>query len=247
LILAELLLTKPDPPAPATSRQQSSFPTCPTQSHSPQPIYNLPLLSTHTRTRRYFIEQMVRLFGPLPPSFQAGKFWSDEYTHNTFAQNGTLLSQILETEGVDPDLIDFIMRMLTLDPVKRISARNALRHEWLVGPLLGYWAALGVEWTPLARRDQSWQRPVRVMGDGSVASQLPKLEHPNVLSQQARRRDPSYGFPTTEDDEDDNEEVSLVCMASSPTNSFINETEHVYPLLDVAYNRMTTMKCYYCE
>ena len=152
---------------------------------------------------------------------------------DTFAQGGTLLSQHLETEGVDPDLIDFIMRMLTLDPEKRISARDALKHEWLVGPLLGYWAALGVEWTPLERRDQSCQRPVQVTRDEPIESQLSTLEHTNVLFEQARKRPPLYDFSTIEDDEDDNEEVSLVYTASSPTtlpfinDTEINETEHV--------------------
>ena len=42
LILAELLLTKPDPPAPTTRHRQPSFPTSPPQSHSPQPIHNSP-------------------------------------------------------------------------------------------------------------------------------------------------------------------------------------------------------------
>ena len=106
---------------------------------------------------------MVRLFGALPQSFRNGKYWNDDFTHESFALGGTLLSQRLENEGVDPDLIDFVMRMLTLDPEERISARDALRHEWLVGPLLGYWASLGVQWTSIERSGHSWQRRIEVM------------------------------------------------------------------------------------
>lgn len=253
LILAELLLAKPDRPALTTHHQQPSFRTSVDQSHTPLPIDNLPLLSTCTLTRQSFIEQMVRLLGPLPSSFQAGKFWSDEYTHSTFARGGTLLYQLLETEGVDPDLIDFIMRMLTLEPEKRISARDALKHEWLVGPLLGYWAALGVEWTPLERKDQASQRSAQVMRDESITSQLPALEHTNVLPEQQRKRPPMFDFSNIDDDEDD-DEVSLVYTASSPTTHipFINHTENnetspVYPTFYLAYNRTMTMKYYYCD
>lgn len=217
MILAELLTSQPEPTSPAIRRRQSSFPTSPPQSHSPQPLHNLPLLSTYTSNRRSFIEQIVRLFGSLPQSFRAGKFWSDDFAHESFAQGGTLLSQRLENEGVDPDLIDFIMRMLKLDPEKRISARDALRHEWLVGPLLGYWATLGVKWTPLETRDQSWQRPVEVVREDSFESQSLTPDG-NISSEPKRKFTPLYGFSIMEyDDEEEEEEVSLVYTASSPT------------------------------
>jgi serine/threonine protein kinase len=218
LILAELLLTQPEPSLPITRHRQPSFPTSPPQSHSPQPLHSFPLLSTCTPNRRSFIEQMIRLFGPLPQSFRAGRFWNDEFSQRTFAEGDTLLSQRLENEVFDLELIDFIMRMLNLDPEKRISARDALRHEWLVGPLLGYWAALGVEWTPLERRHQSWRRPVEVIHEKSVESLSSTLEG-NVGS--VRKLPPLYDFSAIQSDEDDgvddNEEVSLVYAGASPT------------------------------
>jgi serine/threonine protein kinase len=219
LILVELLLHQPEPLAPPSRHRQSSFPTSPPQSHSPQSLRNLPLLSTYSPNRRSFIEQVVRLFGPLPQSYRAGKFWSDDFADDLFANGGTLLSQYLENENVDPDLIDFIMRMLTLDPDKRISARDALKHEWLVGPLLGYWAALGAEWTPIERSGHSWQRRKEVMREErETFESKSSLPESNVSSESVRKLPPMYDFSTIEDDDDgDCEEVSLVYTTSSPT------------------------------
>jgi serine/threonine protein kinase len=231
MILAELLLSQSEPYLPITRPRQPSFPTSPPQSHSPKPLHNLPLLSTYSANRQSFIEQMVRLFGALPQSFREGKYWNDDFTLESFALGGTLLSQRLENEGVDSDLIDFIMRMLTLDPEERISARDALRHEWLVGPLLGYWASLGVEWTPLQRRDQSWQRPVEVIREQSIESQSMPERHASSKSEQ--KLPPLYDFSTIEDeDADDEEEVSLVWTASSPTKhlSFVESQFNTYPV-----------------
>jgi serine/threonine protein kinase len=213
LILAELLLSQSDPPSQVTRHRQPSFPTSPPQSHSPQPLHNLPLLSTFSTNRRSYITQMVNLFGPLPQLYKAGEFWSDDIAQET-SHGEKLLSQRLEDEGVDSELIDFIMRMLELDPEKRITAGNALRHEWLVGPLLGYWAAIGVEWIPMERRNQSWQRPVeRIIRDVSESQSSSPEGH--VSPETVRKLPPLYDF-SMEDDEED-EEVSFVFSGSSPT------------------------------
>jgi serine/threonine protein kinase len=99
---------------------------------------------------------MTRLFGPLPPLYHAAKFWSNDYAE---FDDGSSLSSRMESDGVDPALADFIMRMVELDPVRRLSAREALRHEWVVGPMLGYWAVVGAEWTQPEVKDPMWQRP----------------------------------------------------------------------------------------
>jgi serine/threonine protein kinase len=155
LILAELLLSPIDPP-PAIIPRVPSFPTSPPQSHSPPPLHCVPLLSTFNSNRRAFVEQMTRLFGPLPSIYHNAKFWSDEYAQ---IDVDIPLSQRMETDGVGPALIDFIMRMVELNPAQRISAREALRHEWIVGPMLGYWAVVGVEWTQPEIRNIMWKRP----------------------------------------------------------------------------------------
>jgi len=128
------------------------------------------------------------------------------------------LAQRLDNEGVDSELIDFIMRMLNLDPEKRISARDALRHEWLVGPLLGYWAIVGVEWKAVDNQEQEqqeWQRPTDTAKREAVESRTwtPEMRESPAVE---RRLPPIYYFSTMEDEEDDNE-VSFVYAGSSPT------------------------------
>jgi serine/threonine protein kinase len=232
LILAEYLLSPPDPSSPPTQHGDPSFPSSPPQSHSPQPVDNLPLLATNTSSRQSYIEKMIDLFGPLPQSFRAGKFWNDNVSQGTVGQNETLLIQRLEDEGVDPELIDFIMRMLNLEPERRISARDALKHEWLVGPLLGYWAALGVEWVPLEKRDQVWQRPVeKQLRRESLesSSSVPENHTPPDL---ARKLPPLYDFSAMQDDEDEADEVSFVHTVSSPTKSLPPNSLRTSPFVE---------------
>src|SRR5579859_4639960 len=197
LILAELLLQPSEPPLPPTTHRQSSFPTSPPQSHSPPPLHFLPLLSTYTSNRRAFVEQIVRLLGPLPKLYHAGKFWTDDYALETFAHGGTLLSQRMEDEGVDTELIGFILRMVEHDPEKRMTAREALQHEWIVGPLLGYWAVLGIEWNA-GEIEETWQRPVpTTKRNESVES---KSSAPELRSSPERKKPPIYDFSTMNDD-----------------------------------------------
>jgi serine/threonine protein kinase len=184
LILAELLLPHADPPAPTTRSRQSSFPTSPPQSHSPPPLHSVPLLSTFTLNRRAFIEQMTRLFGPLPSIYHTAKFWSHEFIEFGV---GASLSQRLEGEGVEPVLVDFIMRLVHLDPTRRVSAREALRHEWIVGPMLGYWAVLGMEWKE-PEMPALWQR----LGDVTPTADIER-EGQDII-QQATIEMPAKGF-----------------------------------------------------
>ena len=217
LILAELLLSRPEPPLQMTRRRQPSFPSSPPQSRSPPRPHNIPLLSTETSNRRSFVEQIVRLFGPLPRSYRSGKFWSDEFEQKTFGMNGILLSHQLENEGVGSDLIDFIMRMLNLQPENRISAKDALRHEWIVGPLLGYWTVLGFDWTSSEFRERRWERPVeKVVREQSIDSQSSSPDG-HVSQTPVQALPPLYDFSKIEDDEDCTDEVSLVYSGSSPT------------------------------
>ena len=137
---------------------------------------------------------------------------------------GTLLAQRLDNEGVDSGLIDFIMRMLNLDPEKRTSARDALKHEWLLGPLLGYWAVLGVEWKAADNQGRGWQRSADTANREVVESRTstPEMRESPAVE---RRLPPIYDFSTMEDEEDDNEEVSFVYAGSSPTKPIpFNET-----------------------
>jgi serine/threonine protein kinase len=197
---------------------------------------------------------MVHLFGPLPPIYRTGKFWSDEYIPGPFTHNGTLLAQRLDNEGVDSELSEFIMGMLNLDPEKRISARDALRHEWLVGPLMGYWAVLGMEWKAADARESEWQRPADTAKREIV--ELRTLTPEISESLIAEKKGPSqiYDFSTLEEENDD-EEVSFVCAGSSPTKPIpFNEPpipmepeEHVLDLRDGANVRMMMMKYYYCK
>jgi serine/threonine protein kinase len=195
---------------------------------------------------------MIHLFGPLPQLYRAGKFWSDEYVTGPPAHNGNLLAQRLDNEGVDSELIDFIMRMLHLDPEKRISARDALRHEWLVGPLLGYWAVLGVERKAADNQERGWQRPVDAAKREIVKSRTstPEMRESPAVE---RKLPAVYDFSTMED-EDDNEEVSFVYAGSSPTKPLpsnepripVEPEEQVLTLRDGA-NFRTMMKYYYCK
>jgi len=205
---------------------------------------------------------MVHLFGPLPQIYSTGKFWSDEYILGPFTHHGTSLAQRLDNEGVDSELSDFIMGMLKLDPEKRISARHALRHEWLVGPLLGYWAVLGVEWKVTEARESEWQRPADTAKREIIESRTstPKISESPIAE---RRMAPAYDFSTMKEEEveveEDNEEVSFVYAGSSPTKPLpFNEPqipsepeERVVDLGDCANVRMMMMmmmmKYYYCK
>ena len=162
------------------------------------------------------------------------------------------MAQRLENEGVDSELSDFIMNMLKLDPEKRISARDALRHKWLVGPLMGYWAVLGVEWKAADARESGWQRPADTSKRDIV--ELRTLA-PEISESPIAEKDgppPIYDFSTMEEEEDE-EEVSFVYTGSSPTKSIpfneplipIEPEEQVVDLRDGANVRM--MKYYYCK
>jgi serine/threonine protein kinase len=121
-------------------------------------------------------------------------------------QSDTLLSQQMENEGVDAELIDFIMRMLELDPEKRVTARDALRHEWLLGPLLGYWAALGVEWNNPeieARSVRRMDNPLMTGESVETKSSSPKP----LVSPQPPRTAPLCDFLAQEEEEEDKDEV----------------------------------------
>jgi len=219
IILAELLLSHPDTSSPRQIDPQtlSSFPSSPPHSRSPPTLTkNVPLLSTYNNTRRSFIQQIIRLFGQLPPSFRAGKFWHDDFAAESFAPGGTSLSQQLEMEGVDADLVDFIMRMVQVDPARRISAREALRHEWLIGPLLGYWAVAGIEWRPA-------ENPEKQVGSEIVQEKSIEIADEDPIQDiQGEPQIPRfYDFAKLPDEdesiEDPDEEVSLVYLESSPT------------------------------
>lgn len=111
-------------------------------------------------------------------------------------------------DSTDPDLIDFIMRMCRVDPTKRMSAREALRHDWLVGPLLGYWAVAGIKWVP----------PEGGTGQEETRDAVPEKTMESVEMQE-RRLPRFYDFTNSRDDDDieeSDEEVSLVYAGSSP-------------------------------
>jgi serine/threonine protein kinase len=103
-----------------------------------------------------------------------------------------LLVERLEKEGVDDELIDFIMRMLSLDPRKRISAKDALKHDWLVGPLLGYWAALGMEWT-LSDESRKLPHLDEVLKEGAEKPLITSVEQMEFLSSPPKPKD--HFFP----------------------------------------------------
>jgi serine/threonine protein kinase len=120
-------------------------------------------------------------------------------------QSDTLLSQQMENEGVDAELIDFVMRMLELDPEKRVTARDALRHEWLLGPLLGYWAALGVEWNNPEIEDRSVRRMNNALMTGESVET--KSSSPKPLVSPPPRAAPLGDFSAQEEEEEDKDEV----------------------------------------
>jgi serine/threonine protein kinase len=169
-------------------------------------------------------------------------------------QHETLLAQRLDNEGVDSELIDFIMRMLNLDPEKRISARDALRHKWLVGPLLGYWAVVGVEWKAVDNQEQGWQRPADTPKPEAVESRTstPEMRQSPAVE---RRLPPIYDFSMMEDVEDDNEDVLFVYAGSSPTKPIPFKEPQIPMELDEQVNSpprdganfRTMMKYYYCK
>jgi len=119
-------------------------------------------------------------------------------------------------EGVDADLIDFIKQMAQVDPARRISAREALRHEWLVGPLLGYWAVAGIEWRP-AEEKPGKQVECEIVREKSIET----VDDDPIEELQGDPKIPRFydfsGLPDDESTEDPDEEVSLVYLESSPT------------------------------
>jgi serine/threonine protein kinase len=235
LILAELLLSQPEQPSPSVQYRELSFPSSPPQSNSPQPVSSVPLVQVATSNRLSYIEQIIRLFGPLPQTFRKGLYWTDDI----LAPAPKLLVERLEIEGVDAELIDFIMRMLNLNPTKRISAKDALRHEWLVGPLLGYWAALGIQWT---EADVSQRRviedPLKTERTEEILVESVKRRSSaldvNSSPFLPQKEPPLLDFASLPDDEDenDNDELPIVQTVSSSTKPlpYINA---VLPTFDV--------------
>jgi len=213
LILAELLLDSSGCTPSSPHYIKTAFPTSPPKSRSPQPSNSRPLLSSHSSNRRAFIDQVVRLFGPLPSSFRSGKFWSDPYIQKPH-DNSALLSQRFDEEGVDPELSNFLLCMLDLNPTTRVTARDALRHEWIVGPLLGYWAVLG-----FGGKDEKTLSD-ETTENTSVKDEIEAVEDESLPSApmddlSIRRNGPPrlYDFSRDEDEEEEDE----VILTSSPT------------------------------
>jgi hypothetical protein len=106
-----------------------------------------------------------------------------------------------------------------------MSAKDALIHEWLIGPLLGYWAVAGIEWRPVEEQTKECEIVQKKSIDLVEEKVVVKEENQGILR--------FYDFSKLQDDNDDDdpiedpdEEVSLVYTESSPTKPlpFINHT-----------------------
>jgi serine/threonine protein kinase len=100
-------------------------------------IQEPPLMVPWEDTFRAAIEQIIWLLGPLPSAFRKANHWSERLARISFPAN-QLLSNRLAEKGVDPELIDFISRLVELNPEKRLSAREGLHHDWIVRPSFGH-------------------------------------------------------------------------------------------------------------
>lgn len=148
----------------------------------------------------------------------------------------------MEDENTDPELIDFIMRMLHLDPEKRMSASDALRHEWLIGPLLGYWAVLGVD-PRTQHKEEDWQRQrapdilSREISTESRSSTPEGHSSPAVLDKspaaQTRRLPPLYDFTRLEFKDEDLEDDVSQLIYDSPTKPLPFGNPGKPPFLDL--------------
>jgi serine/threonine protein kinase len=144
----------------------------------------------------------------------------------------------MENEGVDAELIDFIMRMLELDPEKRITAREALRHEWLLGPLLGYWAALGVEWINPENDERSMRRMNSNMMTGESVESRSSSPKPPVSPKLEKATPRMVDFSAKEmmdEDEDEDEVFQMRHADSTPVKPPVNivqmePDEQVWPV-----------------
>lgn len=90
----------------------------------------------------------MRLIGPIPspdPSkteivddFALAEYFEKEsFVHpqtgveEKFIKVGTIRQELEKVEGpIDPGCIDFIERLLVVDPARRPSAKEALQHPW---------------------------------------------------------------------------------------------------------------------
>ncbi|BFZ65063.1 hypothetical protein YB2330_006226 [Saitoella coloradoensis] len=91
-------------------------------------------------SRGQLVRAYTSMIGPLPERFSEGMYWKPEY-----ADLGNHTLRAMLTRCKDPQLVDCICGLMEVDPEKRFSARQALGHPWIVGPLLGVWSILGVE------------------------------------------------------------------------------------------------------
>lgn len=100
-------------------------------------------------TEAWCLAKMIRLMGPIgdPEStkidlvdeFALAAFLEKEtYVHpetgkeEKFIKLGTIRHELESVEGpIDKDCIDFIESLLVVDPSKRPSAEEALKHLWL--------------------------------------------------------------------------------------------------------------------
>ncbi|ODQ50160.1 kinase-like protein [Saitoella complicata NRRL Y-17804] len=127
-------------------------------------------------SRGQLVRAYTSMIGALPKRFSEGMYWKPEY-----ANIGSHTLRAMLTRCKDTQLVDFICGLMEVDPDKRFSARQALGHPWIVGPLLGVWSIVGVE--P--------QVPVQgVSGDKShenAATEYRRVEAPaSVYSESAR-------------------------------------------------------------
>ena len=99
------------------------------------------------------IAKLMRLVGPIPnphPSKTAivdefalaEHFEKETFVHpetgveQPFITVGTIRQELEKMEGpIEPGCIRFIESLLTVDPVKRPSAKEALQHPWLQEPV----------------------------------------------------------------------------------------------------------------
>ena len=127
LILAELALSAP--PDPVDAEQDFESIQTPT-----------PLLSIAAPNRESFVYALCQLIGPMPASLSDGKFWKAEYKNGCAGKQvfGDIIpiEERLKQVGHSSNFVAFIMRLLALDPRKRMTAQEALYHPWILSPIV---------------------------------------------------------------------------------------------------------------